>query len=121
MLVVGGGIIGLEMATVYSALGVEVSVVEFMDQLMPGVDRDLLKPLTKRISKRYGQIMTSTKVTDMKAGKAGIKVSFEGKQAPDGDQTYGLVLVAVGRTPNGGNIDADQAGVQVDEHPGKAR
>jgi dihydrolipoamide dehydrogenase len=114
MLVVGGGIIGLEMATVYCALGVEVSVVELMDQLIPGCDKDLVRPLTKRITKRYGKIMTGTKVTGMAAEKDGIKVSFEGKNAID-DETYGLVLVAVGRVPNGAKIGADQAGVQVDE------
>jgi len=114
MLVVGGGIIGLEMATVYAALGVEVSVVELMDQLMPGCDKDLLRPLVKRIKSRYGKIMTSTKVVGMTATDAGIEVRFEGKNAPDSD-TYGLVLVAVGRTPNGGRIAADKAGVAVDE------
>jgi dihydrolipoamide dehydrogenase len=114
MLVVGGGIIGLEMATVYCALGVEVSVVELMDQLMPGVDKDLVRPLEKRIKKRYGRIMTGTKVVDMTAEADGIRVTFEGKNAPD-SETYGLVLVAVGRAPNGGKIAADQAGVTVDE------
>jgi dihydrolipoamide dehydrogenase len=114
MLVVGGGIIGLEMATVYCALGVEVSVVELMDQLIPGCDKDLVRPLTKRITKRYGKIMTGTKVTGMVAGKDGIKVSFDGKNAIE-DQTYGLVLVAVGRAPNGAKIGADKAGVAVDE------
>jgi len=114
MLVVGGGIIGLEMATVYAALGVEVSVVELMDQLMPGCDKDLLRPLVKRIKSLYGKIMTSTKVVTMAASEQGIEVSFEGKNAPDSD-TYGLVLVAVGRAPNGGKIAADKAGVAVDE------
>jgi len=114
MLVVGGGIIGLEMATVYAALGVEVSVVELMDQLMPGCDKDLLRPLVKRIKSRYGKIMTSTKVVGMTATDTGIEVMFEGKNAPDSD-TYGLVLVAVGRTPNGGRIAAEKAGVAVDE------
>ncbi len=114
ILVVGGGIIGLEMATVYSALGVEVSVVELMVQLMPGCDKDLLRPLVKRIMKRYGNIWTGTKVTGMIATDAGIEVSFEGKNAPDKDM-FGLVLVAVGRAPNGGSLDADQAGVNVDE------
>ncbi len=114
MLVVGGGIIGLEMATVYAALGVEVSVVELMDQLMPGCDKDLLRPLMKRIKSRYGKIMTSTKVTGMTATDDGIEVAFEGKNAPDRD-TYGLVLVAVGRTSNGGKISADKAGVTIDD------
>jgi len=114
MLVVGGGIIGLEMATVYCALGVEVSVVELMDQLIPGCDKDLVRPLAKRITKRYGKIMTGTKVTGMVVAKDGIQVTFEGKNAIEG-QTYGLVLVAVGRVPNGAKISADKAGVQVDE------
>ncbi len=113
MLVIGGGIIGLEMATVYAALGVEVSVVELLDQLMPGCDKDLLRPLVKRIRSRYGRIMTGTKVTGLVPTDAGIEVSFEGKGAPDKD-TYGLVLVAVGRTPNGGRIAAERAGVDVD-------
>ncbi len=115
MLVVGGGIIGLEMATVYAALGVEVCVVELMDQLMPGCDKDLLRPLVKRIKKRYGRIMTSTKVSGMTATDAGIEVRFEGQNAPRSD-TFGLVLVAVGRRSNGSTIAADQAGVTVDEH-----
>ena len=114
MLVVGGGIIGLEMATVYAALGVEVSVVELLDQLMPGVDKDLLRPLVKRIRERYGKIMTGTKVVEMEALDDGIRVSFEGKDSP-GTETYGLVLVAVGRTPNGGKIAAEKAGVDVSD------
>ncbi len=115
MLVVGGGIIGLEMACVYDALGVEVSVVELTKTLMPGCDKDLVRPLQKRISKRYQAIMLGTAVTGMKAMKSGIKVSFEGDQAPDKPQTYDKVLVAVGRTPNGKRIGAEQAGVRVDE------
>ncbi len=114
MLVIGGGIIGLELATVYCALGVEVSVVELMDQLIPGCDQDLVRPLAKRIGKRYGQIMTGTKVVEMRADEAGIHVMFEGKNAPD-EQIYGLVLVAVGRVPNGDKIAADEAGVEVDQ------
>jgi len=114
MLVVGGGIIGLEMATVYAALGVEVSVVELLEQLIPGCDKDLIRPLVKRIRERYGNIWTSTKVTGMHATEAGIDVAFDGKDAPTRD-TFGLVLVAVGRSPNGGLIDAEQAGVTVDE------
>jgi len=114
MLVVGGGIIGLEMACVYDALGVKVSVVELTEGLMPGCDRDLVRPLEKRISKRYEAIMTGTKVTGMKAKKDGIEVSFEGKNAPEGPQTYGRVLVAVGRRPNGEAIGAEAAGVRVE-------
>ncbi len=115
MLVVGGGIIGLEMACVYDALGVKVSVVELTKTLMPGCDKDLVRPLQKRIAKRYETIMLGTAVTGMKAMKSGIKVSFEGDQAPDKPQTYDKVLVAVGRTPNGKRIGAEQAGVRVDE------
>ncbi|MGB5622956.1 MAG: dihydrolipoyl dehydrogenase, partial [Gammaproteobacteria bacterium] len=115
MLVVGGGIIGLEMACVYDALGVEVSVVELTKTLMPGCDKDLVRPLQKRIAKRYQAIMLGTAVTGMKAMKSGIKVSFEGDQAPEKPQTFDKVLVAVGRTPNGKRIGAEQAGVRVDE------
>jgi dihydrolipoamide dehydrogenase len=114
LLVIGGGIIGLEMACVYDALGVKVSVVELTDTLMPGCDRDLVRPLEKRIKARYEAIMTGTKVTAMKALKSGIKVSFEGKNAPDKPQTYDRVLVAVGRRPNGEAIDAAAAGVKVE-------
>ena len=119
LLVIGGGIIGLEMACVYEGLGSEVTVVELADQLMPGADKDLVRPLEKRIKARYSNIMTGTKVTEMKAQKNGIKVSFDGSSsssgAPDGDQIFDRVLVAVGRTPNGGKLDADKAGVKVDE------
>jgi dihydrolipoamide dehydrogenase len=115
LLVIGGGIIGLEMATVYDALGVEVSVVELTETLMPGADRDLVRPLQKRIASRYKAIMLGTKVTGMTADAAGIRVSFEGKQAPDGPQVYERVLVAVGRRPNGKAIGADKAGIAVDE------
>ncbi len=114
MLVIGGGIIGLEMATVYDALGANVSVVELTEQLMPGVDKDLLRPFEKRIRARYESIMLGTKVTGLEATDEGIKVSFEGKQAPGESQTYGVVLVAVGRTPNGKAIEAGKAGVNVD-------
>jgi dihydrolipoamide dehydrogenase len=114
LLVIGGGIIGLEMACVYDALGVKVSVVELTDTLMPGCDRDLVRPLEKRIKARYEAIMTGTRVTEVKALKGGIKVSFEGKNAPDKPQTYDRVLVAVGRRPNGDAIDAAAAGVKVE-------
>jgi dihydrolipoamide dehydrogenase len=114
LLVIGGGIIGLEMACVYDALGVKVSVVELTDTLMPGCDRDLVRPLEKRIKARYEAIMTGTRVTEVKALKGGIKVSFEGKNAPDKPQTYDRVLVAVGRRPNGDAIDASAAGVKVE-------
>jgi dihydrolipoamide dehydrogenase len=114
LLVIGGGIIGLEMACVYDALGVKVSVVELTGTLMPGADRDLVRPLEKRIKARYAALMTGTKVTGVKALKGGIKVSFEGKNAPDKPQTYDRVLVAVGRRPNGEAIDAAAAGVKVE-------
>ena len=105
MLVVGGGIIGLEMATVYDALGVKVSVVELTKTLIPGCDRDLVKPLEKRIAARYEAIMLGTRVhEDGGRGRTGITVHFEGDQAPAQPQTYGLVLVAVGRSANGRKI-----------------
>jgi dihydrolipoamide dehydrogenase len=114
LLIIGGGIIGLEMATVYHALGSEITVVEFMDSLIPGCDKDLVRPLNKIIKKRYKEIHLSTKVTEIKAQKNGLKVSFEGAKAPD-SQVYDKVLVAVGRRPNGLKIGADNAGIQVDE------
>ncbi len=115
MLVIGGGIIGLEMATVYDALGVKVSVVELTDGLMPGADRDLVRPLEKRLAKRYESIMVKTKVTKVEALKSGIRVTFEGEQAPSEPQVYDKVLVAVGRSPNGKRINAEAAGVVVNE------
>jgi len=114
MLVVGGGIIGLEMATVYDALDVKVSVVELTDGLMPGCDRDLVRPLERRIAKRYERIMVKTKVTKVEAAKEGLRVTFEGEQALE-PQIYDRVLIAVGRSPNGRNIGADAAGVLVNE------
>jgi dihydrolipoamide dehydrogenase len=115
MLVVGGGIIGLEMATVYDALGVRVSVVELTKTLIPGCDRDLVKPLEKRIAPRYETIMLGTRVTKMEVSANGIVVHFEGDQAPPQPETYGLVLVAVGRSANGRKLAAEKAGVDVDE------
>jgi dihydrolipoamide dehydrogenase len=115
MLVVGGGIIGLEMATVYSTLGTQIDVVELRDGLIPGCDPDLVRPLEKRITQRYNQILLGTKVVDIQALKAGLKVSFEGKQAPEKPQIYDRVLIAVGRAPNGKKINAEAAGVHVDE------
>lgn len=114
LLVVGGGIIGLEMACVYSALGVEVSVVELTDSLMPGTDKDLLRPFLKVVEPRYEAIMTGTKVTGMRATAPGIEVSFEGEGAPEVG-VYDRVLVAVGRRANGDKVDADKAGVEVNE------
>jgi dihydrolipoamide dehydrogenase len=115
MLVIGGGIIGLEMATVFEALGVNVSIVELTETLLPGCDRDLVRPLQKRIEKRYEAIMLGTRVTRLEPGERGISVHFEGDAAPAEPQTYGRVLVAVGRRANGGAIGADAAGVTVDE------
>ncbi len=115
LLIVGGGIIGLEMATVYHALGSEITVVEFMDSLIPGCDKDLVRGLNKIISKRYAAIHLKTKVSEIKAQKNGLKVSFEGDKAPK-PELFDKVLVAVGRRPNGLKIGADKAGVRVDEH-----
>ena len=112
LLVVGGGIIGLEMATVYSALGSEVTVVEFMDQLIPGADADLIKPLAKRLGGKLKGIHLKTKVVEAKATKKGIEVSYEGESIP-ANNVFDRVLVSVGRSPNGGNIGADKAGVAV--------
>ncbi len=114
MLIIGGGIIGLEMATVYDALGSKISVVELMDQLMPGADKDMVKPLHTRIAKRYEAIYLKTKVTKIEALKEGLKVTFEGEQAPE-PQLYDRVLMAVGRRPNGRDIGADAAGVTINE------
>ena len=115
LLVIGGGIIGLEMGTVYDALGSKVSVVEFMDGLIMGCDRDLVRPLQKRMDKRFEAIMLSTKVTKIEAKNDGIHVSFEGEEAPKETQVYDRVLVSIGRKPNGKNIGAENAGVAVDE------
>ena len=115
MLVIGGGIIGLEMATVYHALDVKISIVEFMDQLVPAADKDLVKPFQKFISKSYDSIMLETKVTKVEAKKDGLWVTFEGKNAPEKPVRYDSILSAVGRRPNGDQCDADKAGVQVDE------
>ena len=114
LLVVGGGIIGLEMACVYEALGSAVSVVELLDQLMPGADADLVKPLATRLSKRYAGIHLKVKVTKIEATEEGLRATFEGEKAPQ-PQMYDRVLVAVGRAPNGRKIDADKAGVSVTE------
>ncbi len=114
LLVIGGGIIGLEMGTVYNALGSKITVVELMDQLMPGADKDLVKPLHTRIAKRYEAIYLKTKVTKIEALKEGLKVTFEGEQAP-APQVYDRVLMAVGRRPNGREIAAEAAGLTVNE------
>ena len=114
LLVVGGGIIGLEMATVYHELGAKVTIVELLDQLIPGADKDLVAPLSKRISKRYEAIYLTTKVTRVDAEADGLRVHFEGAKAPETDR-FDRVLVSVGRRPSGALIGADRAGVMVDE------
>ena len=114
MLVLGGGIIGLEMATVYHELGTKVTVVEMLDKLIAEADEDIVRPLQRRISQQYENIYLATKVTGVKAEKKGLIVTFDGKKAPASD-TFDSILVAVGRKPNGHNIDAEQAGVHVDQ------
>ena len=114
MLVIGGGIIGLEMATVYSALGSKISIVEFMDQLIPSADEDLVKPLYRRIKKRYEAIYLGTRVTGIESKKSGLLVTFDGDNAPD-PRTYDCILMAVGRSPNGFAIGAERIGIQVNE------
>ncbi len=114
LLVIGGGIIGLEMATVYAALGSEITVVEALGRLMPGPDADLLKPLERRIRKSYAAVHTGVMVESAKATSEGIAVTFEGGKAPEPD-TFDGVLLAVGRVPNGNRVDAEKAGVAVDE------
>lgn len=113
LLVIGGGIIGLEMGCVYDALGSKVSVVELMDQLMPGADPDLVKPLEKRLRKRYEQILLGVKVQAVEALPEGLRVTFSGTGAPT-PQIYDRVLVAVGRRPNGSGIGVEAAGLSVD-------
>ena len=115
LLVVGGGIIGLEMATVYDALGSDVTIVELSDGLIPGVDRDLVRPLERRIKRKYENIYTATKVTEITPSDKGLVCKFEGKKAPEED-TFDKVLVSIGRTPNGKLIDAENAGVSVDDY-----
>jgi dihydrolipoamide dehydrogenase len=112
LLVVGGGIIGLEMACVYEALGTQVTVVELLDQLMPGADPDLVRPLQQRLAKRYAGIHLKVKVAKIEAKNEGLLATFEGEKAPE-PQTYDRVLVAVGRTPNGKKVAAEAAGVNV--------
>lgn len=114
LLVVGGGIIGLEMATVYDALGSQITVVELGASLIPGVDKDIVRPLQRRIGNRYEKILLNTKVTTMVAEKNGIKVTFESKKEGS-TELFDAVLVSVGRTPNGQLIDAQKAGIAVDE------
>ena len=115
MLVLGGGIIGLEMATVYHALGSKITIVEMLDGLMAGADRDIVRPFQKRITKQYENIWLETKVTKVEALKKGLKVHFEGKNAPDKPQMFDRILSSVGRTPNGLHIAAQKAGIAVDD------
>ncbi len=115
LLVIGGGIIGLEMATVYHSLGSRVSIVEMTDGLMAGADADLVRPLLKRIRKQYEHIWLNTRVTRLAPLKNGIKVHLEGKDAPK-NRMFDRVLVAVGRTPNGNRINAQSSGITVDQH-----
>ena len=114
LLIVGGGIIGLEMATVYSALGSEITIVELAEQLITSADKDIVDPLFKRIKKQYKDIYLNTKVSSMEALEEGIKVGFEGKNAPESD-TFDKVLVSVGRSPNAKLIDVDKAGVNIND------
>ena len=117
LLVIGGGIIGLEMATVYDALGSKVTVVEFMDRLIPGADPDVVRPLARRIEKRYEKILLKTRVAKLEAAKEGLRATFEAAEggAAPAPETYDRVLLAVGRRPNGKAIGAEKAGVQVNE------
>ncbi|MEZ9522745.1 dihydrolipoyl dehydrogenase [Enterovibrio norvegicus] len=114
LLVMGGGIIGLEMGTVYDALGSQIDVVEMFDQVIPAADKDIVKVFTKRISKKFN-LMLETKVTAVEAKEDGIYVTMEGKKAPAEPTRYDAVLVAIGRVPNGKLLDAEKAGVEVDE------
>lgn len=114
LLVIGGGIIGMEMATIYAALGSRITIVEMLDGLITGADRDLVRPLEKRAKKHYENVYTGTAVKEVIATDAGIKVNFDGKNAPASD-TFDAVLVAVGRIPNGKKLQADKAGIHVDE------
>ena len=114
LLVIGGGIIGLEMATVYDALGSRITVVELMDALIPGADKDIVRVLAKRIEKRYEKILLKTKVAKIEAEKSGLKVTFEGPNGTTTD-TFDAALMAVGRRPNGREIKAEAAGVAVNE------
>jgi len=115
LLIIGGGIIGLEMATVYHSLGSKISIVEMMDGLMLGADRDIVKPFQKLIEKKYENIWLETSVTKVESSKKGLKVFFKGKNAPEEPQIFDNILTSVGRSPNGSDISADRAGINVDE------
>ena len=114
LLVIGGGVIGLEMATVYEALGSKITVVEMLDALVPGCDKDIIRPLQKRIKKRYENIYLGTAVTNIKANKDHLEVTFEGKIAP-GSEQFDAILLSIGRRPNGLKIGAENAGINVNE------
>ncbi len=114
LLVIGGGIIGLEMAQVYNSFGSKITVVELGDTIIPGADKDITKPLLRKIKKQYENIFLQSKVTNVEATDAGLVVTFDGKKCPETD-TFDKVLVAVGRSPNGKLIDADKAGVAVND------
>jgi dihydrolipoamide dehydrogenase len=115
LLVIGGGIIGLEMATVYDALGSKITVVELQDSLIPGADKDIVKPLLKRVQEKYDNIYLNTKVSNIEPKDDGLLVTFEGKDAPE-QAMFDKILVAVGRSPNGKLINAEAAGVMVTDH-----
>lgn len=115
LLIIGGGIIGMEMGTVYDALGSKVTVVELLDNILGNVDKDLATPLYKRMHKRFKSFMLSTKVTKVEAKKDGLYVTFEGKEAPASPVRFDKILSCVGRTPNGKEVKAEKAGVNVDE------
>jgi dihydrolipoyl dehydrogenase len=115
LLVIGGGIIGLEMATVYNALGSKISVVELQDSIIPGTDKDIVKPLLKKIKAQYEAIYLNTKVVNIDPQDEGLKVTFEGKDAPE-TAVFDKILVAVGRSPNGKLINAEAAGVNVNDY-----
>ncbi len=115
MLVIGGGIIGMELGTVYDALGSKITVVELTDAILPGVDKDLSMPLLKRMQKRFSKIMLNTKVIKVEAKKDGLYVTFEGNEAPTTPVRFDKILSCVGRAPNGKMIQADKAGVKVDD------
>lgn len=115
LLVIGGGIIGLEMATVYQALGAEITIVELMDQIIPGADNDVVAPLYKRIRSRYKNIYLKTKVTAVSAKKDGLYVTFEGENAPANPEKFDYILCAVGRRPNGDQLDLEKAGIKADQ------
>ena len=115
LFILGGGIIGLEMACVYHELGAKVTIAELMDQLIPGADKDLISPLAKRVTRQYENIYLKTKVTNVEARPEGLVVSFDGPKAPTAD-TFDRMLVAVGRSPNGKLIGAEEAGVTADDH-----